>query len=65
MIVNPDKEYTLTELFTWFQEAQQKQETLFVNPCNPSDVPFLQTSATINCRDDIACLTQWLGGLKP
>lgn len=65
MIVNPDKEYALTELFCWFQEVQQKNEPLFINPCNPKDVPFLQTSATINCRDDIAILTQWLGGLKP
>ena len=65
MIVNPYKEYTLTDLLAWFQESQQKQETLFINPCNPKDVPFLQTSATINCRDDIATLTQWLGGLKP
>lgn len=25
MVVNPEKEYTLTELTCWFQEAQQKK----------------------------------------
>ena len=64
-VINPTQEYTLTELQGWFDDAQKEGEVLFLDPCNPGDVPFLRTTATIATRDDMAVLTQWLGGLKP
>lgn len=63
MIINPVGQYSLRQLKEWFKEAQQKDEELIINPCNPKDVPFLHCSMTIRCRDDIAILTQWLGGI--
>jgi len=64
MIVTPGEEYTLTQLNAWFEQAQAEGQILVLDPCNPADVPFLRTKATIATRDDIAVLTQWLGGLK-
>ncbi len=64
MVVNPTQEYTLTELQAWFEQAQGEGKTLVIDPCNPGDVPYLQTWASVDTRDDMAVLTQWLGGLK-
>ena len=65
MNINPKSgsQYTLSDLEIWFSEAQQKGEVLEIFPCNPEDVPFLWSKATIKTRDDIATLTQWLGGI--
>lgn len=64
MIINPVKEYTLTDLMNWFKESQEKKEELIIDPCNPIAPKFLHAKIIIRCYDDIAVLTQWLGGLK-
>ncbi len=63
MKINPKEPYTLTQLNIWFMEAIQKGETLEIFPVNPTEVPFLQCGMELKERDDVACLTQWLGGL--
>jgi hypothetical protein len=63
MIVNPTEKYTLTQLEKWFETAQELKETLYIDPCNPTDPPVLRTWCVINTHDDLAVLTQWLGGL--
>jgi len=65
MNISPElgRPITLTELNTWFMESLQKNELLEIYPCNPTDVPFLWCKAVIVNRDDIATLTQWLGGI--
>jgi hypothetical protein len=68
MIINPEqgKEYTLSQLETWWMIAQQTPEQeLIIDPCNPGMPKILQTKATIRKMDDLAVLTQWLGGLLP
>jgi hypothetical protein len=65
MIVDPTKEYTLTELRSWFSKAINNKEELTIDPCNPQDAPVLQTKAIIRTMDDLAILTQWLGGIAP
>lgn len=68
MIINPEqgKEYTLKQLKTWWFFAQQTEEKeLIIDPCNPAMPKILQTKATILKDDDLAVLTQWLGGLLP
>lgn len=65
MIVNPKEEYTLTQLYSWWDDAQELGETLVIDPCNPGMPKILQTKATIKDSDGVAGLTQWLGGLKP
>lgn len=65
MIVHPIEEYTLTRLEQWFESAQELNEVLIIDPCNPTAPKMLQTRATIRDHDGLAGLTQWLGGLKP
>jgi hypothetical protein len=64
MIVRPDKEYTLTDVMKWFEESKANQEVLIIDPCNPLDAKSLQARITIKSIDDIAVLTQWLGGMN-
>lgn len=65
MNISPEigKPISLIQLNLWYMESLQKNETLEIFPCNPTDVPFLWCKATISNRDDIATLTQWLGGI--
>lgn len=65
MYVQPKvgKKITLSQLNAWYMESLQKGESLEIFPCNPTEVPFLWCKAVINDRDDIATLTQWLGGV--
>ena len=46
-----------------FSQAQEDGEVLEIFPCNPKDVRMLWTKMVIKERDDIAVLTQWLGGI--
>lgn len=64
MLIHPNSEYTIEDLLFWFKQAREKNEVLVIDPCNPNDPKLLQTIATIRTPDDIAVLTQWLGGLK-
>jgi hypothetical protein len=47
----------------WYKEAQLQGEELIIDPCNPRDPKILHTWTVIRNRDDIAVLTQWLGGM--
>jgi hypothetical protein len=65
MIIHPEvgKQYGLAQLYKWYAESKNKGEVLEIDPCNPKDVPYLWTKAIINSTDDVATLTQWLGGI--
>ena len=56
--------YGMKQLEEWFAESQKRGEKLVISPCNPKDTLMIQTKATIRCWDDMAILTQWLGGLN-
>lgn len=64
MLITPTCEYTWAELDEWFAKAQEQRKVLVLDPCNPRDVPFFHTRAYLRTRDDVAVLSQWLGGLK-
>jgi len=65
MIVNPNpgEQYTMKDLDAWFSQAQEDGEDLEIFPCNPKDAKMLWTKMVIKEKDDIAVLTQWLGGI--
>lgn len=65
MIVHPTpgKKYTIEQLHRWFDEARSKGEELVLSPCNPWEPLLLQSKATANTMDDVAVITQWVGGL--
>ena len=67
MLITPKKGkmYRLTDLHKWFAQALAKGEVLEIFPANPTDSEMLWTKAVISSQDDIAALTQWLGGILP
>lgn len=62
-IIYPSKQYRMSELLAWWNFSKSFGQELTINPINPEAPKLLQCSMTITCDDDIASLTQWLGGL--